>query len=308
MEGPIGSHVLLVLLDGIGIPPPGRVSALVFGHRFFARLSRERIVGLPSGGIGVPVNADLGTPGLPQSATGHTSILTGLNAAQAMGRHVCGFPTFTLRKILQERNILKDARTLGLQGAYVNGVRPLHHLISKRGLKSAMAIAAESVGQKLMGLKDVASLRALYHDFTNGELIKRGERLPRLKPKEAGRILARIAMGLNLSLYEYCLTDLVGHSKDQEMAMEQVVRLEEFIEGILEEMDLKKGHLLICSDHGNLEDLSVRTHTMNPVPLMLWGPRAYEIGTNVKGIQDIRACILRALSHQEIVGGELKTW
>jgi bisphosphoglycerate-independent phosphoglycerate mutase (AlkP superfamily) len=32
------------------------------------------------------------------------------------------------------------------------------------------------------------------------------------------------------------------------------------------------GVILITSDHGNMEDLSVRRHTLNPVPALIFGP------------------------------------
>ena len=39
------------------------------------------------------LNATLGVPGEPQSATGQTTLFTGINAPQAVGRHVRGFTT-----------------------------------------------------------------------------------------------------------------------------------------------------------------------------------------------------------------------
>jgi 2,3-bisphosphoglycerate-independent phosphoglycerate mutase len=32
--------------------------------------------------------------------------------------------------------------------------------------------------------------------------------------------------------------------------------------------------LVICSDHGNVEDASTKMHTTNPVPLLVVGPAA----------------------------------
>src|SRR5690606_4270140 len=46
------------------------------------------------------LDATLGVPGEPQSATGQTTLFTGVNAPQAVGRHVRGFPTAALREIL----------------------------------------------------------------------------------------------------------------------------------------------------------------------------------------------------------------
>jgi phosphopentomutase len=44
-----------------------------------------------------------------------------------------------------------------------------------------------------------------------------------------------------------------------------------FLVGILEGIDSGNTLLIITSDHGNLEDISIKTHTRNPVPLILYG-------------------------------------
>jgi hypothetical protein len=65
------------------------------------------------------LDASLGVPGLPQSATGQTSILTGVNAPAEMGRHISGFPGPTLRRILFEHSVLKRIRERGLSAKYL---------------------------------------------------------------------------------------------------------------------------------------------------------------------------------------------
>jgi len=54
--------------------------------------------------------------------------------------------------------------------------------------------------------------------------------------------------------------------------------------------------ILITSDHGNLEDLSTRRHTANPVPLLLVGDRklrrCFEGVTDLAGVSP---AILRIL-------------
>ena len=44
---------------------------------------------------------------------------------------------------------------------------------------------------------------------------------------------------------------------------------------LLDELQDGNNHtLVVTSDHGNVEDLSVKTHTYNPVPLIVSGPHA----------------------------------
>ncbi|HEY2923438.1 MAG TPA: hypothetical protein VGJ98_00560, partial [Candidatus Eisenbacteria bacterium] len=106
-----GRGVLLFFIDGIGVgsDDPDR-NPLATGEFPTLRLTASLT---PTARIGPPLmarglDASLGVPGLPQSATGQTSILTGINAPMAMGHHVSGFPGPTLRKILFEHSLLKQ--------------------------------------------------------------------------------------------------------------------------------------------------------------------------------------------------------
>ena len=44
---------------------------------------------------------------------------------------------------------------------------------------------------------------------------------------------------------------------------------------------------------GQLEDLSIKTHTRNPVPLIAWGKKKEDLLTQVHSIQDIAPVLLR---------------
>ncbi len=52
------------------------------------------------------VDATLGVDGLPQSGTGQTTLFTGVNAAQALGRHVPAFPGPRLKAIIEAEGLL----------------------------------------------------------------------------------------------------------------------------------------------------------------------------------------------------------
>ncbi len=287
--------LLMILVDGVGIPPKAMSDPLCQASAFFHGLRPDEPVPLPGGGWASPTRADMGLPGLPQSATGHTAILTGLNAARLLGRHLPGFPTTTLKALIRSGNIFSRLRRCGRKAVYANAYRPVHPLAIKRGLRGAAAMAAEEDGQRLMGVREILEGRALHHDFTNAILIQHGERLPPCTPRHAGRALARMAMTLDLTFFEYFLTDLAGHARDPAEAHEQLRRIGEFLEGVLEELDLGRTHILVCSDHGNIEDLSVRTHTRNLVPTLVWGPEADEIAFRIKGIEEIAHEVTRLL-------------
>ena len=50
--------------------------------------------------------------------------------------------------------------------------------------------------------------------------------------------------------------------------------------------------LLLTSDHGNIESMSERGHTRNPVPFISFGPKEAEIRANVKSLVDVTPTIL----------------
>lgn len=294
---------IMILLDGIGIAPNGSPDPLRSSLPWLRELDQENPLPIISDGWAVPTRADLGVPGLPQSGTGHTAILTGVNAALAVGRHVPGFPTPTLKRIIQAGNLLKRLNGAGFKASYVNALRPTHPIVRRKGLQSASTLAALSSGERLRGLEDIKDGRALHHDFTNQILIEQGEILPSWSPKEAGRRLARMALDSDLVLFEYFMTDLAGHSQDLREAHSQLGRINEFIQGLLEEADLTRGHLLVCSDHGNLEDLSVRTHTRNPVPTLIWGPQAHELAKRIGSIEQIAPTVLNLMHEARSAAG-----
>ncbi len=69
----------------------------------------------------------------------------------------------------------------------------------------------------------------------------------------------------DFTLYEYFLTDKAGHTQDRDRC-EQVLRdLDRFLAAYLEAAP-PGATTLLTSDHGNIEDLSTRSHTRNPVP------------------------------------------
>jgi hypothetical protein len=288
-------RVLMIIVDGIGISPslglPLKLDGDTGGHS-------ERVRPLPMGGLMVSTRADLDVPGLPQSATGHTTIITGVNAARYMGRHFPGYPMATLVRLIENGNLLKTAASMGLRATYINAFVSRPAILRGRTLRSASAVAAESTGQRFFSLHDLVEGNALYHDFTNEVLIQRGYNVPRLSPECAGRRLAMLAADTHLTLYEYFMTDLAGHSQDPFWASRELRKLERFIlSGVIRNLDISSTHVIVCSDHGNVEDLSTCTHTRNPVPTMIWGPQAGAAAEKIATIEDIAPVVENLLGY-----------
>ena len=91
--------LFMLFVDGVGIPPKSYFSGLPFfgfsqddfsWKRYLSR--RCEPLTLPFGGLVKPVDPKLGVKGIPQSATGQTSLLTGVNAQGVLGYHKSGYP------------------------------------------------------------------------------------------------------------------------------------------------------------------------------------------------------------------------
>lgn len=70
----------------------------------------------------------------------------------------------------------------------------------------------------------------------------------------------------------------------------------------MENWDDTEGLILITSDHGNLEDLSTRRHTLNPVPLLIIGAQSLrdEFFHRIKDLAGVAPAILELLASRII--------
>jgi bisphosphoglycerate-independent phosphoglycerate mutase (AlkP superfamily) len=59
----------------------------------------------------------------------------------------------------------------------------------------------------------------------------------------------------------------------------------------------------MTSDHGNIENMTERTHTRNPVPLIVFGPRENTIRERVESLEDITPAILAAFDQCSVILG-----
>ena len=286
--------VLLFFVDGVGLGEPDPDKNPLFA----ARLARLRLArGLPSpdrAAILVPTDACLGVSGLPQSATGQTSILAGVNAPSLVGQHVSGFCTASLAALLDGHSLFNRVKALGGAATFANAYTP-RYLKNPPRFLSVTTVATAKAGLRFRTLGDLARGDAVFHDFTNRLLPARGYYLPPITPTEAGARLAAIAQAHTFTMYEHFLTDLAGHAQDMANAVEVLENLEEFLGALLMRVDLSTHLVILTSDHGNLEDLSVKTHTRNPVPTLLWGAGAADVASGIRDLSDIAPAILRHL-------------
>jgi 2,3-bisphosphoglycerate-independent phosphoglycerate mutase len=250
----------------------------------------------PSGML-VPTDATLGVPGLPQSATGQTTLFTGVNAAQAIGEHLGPYPNDALRGILSHDNIFQRLLAFKHRVAFANAYPPIffERLARNSARRSATSYAAQAAGVRYRNIDDLRMGRAVSAFVTNDRWIAAGADVPPITAYQAGKNLARIAREYDFTLFEYFLTDAAGHRGDPEFTTRVLTEVDQLLSGVLAEMD-SDTLLITTSDHGNIEDAFAKGHTLNPVPTLLIGPAAGAIATRIHSLVDLTPAIVEALA------------
>lgn len=248
----------------------------------------------------VPTDARLGIPGLPQSGTGQTTIFTGVNAPAAIGEHLGPYPNQALRDILAQNNIFHQVQALGLTTAFGNAYPPFffERLARGKARRTATLQSAIAAGVRLRGVEDLARGEAVSGlSMTNQFWAENGAPVPLITPHQAGHNLIHIAHEHHFTAFEYAPTDIVGHKDDRQAILKVLDELDEFLGGIIESMNLAQDLVIVTSDHGNVEDWSVRGHTLNPVPTILIGARREELARRIRSLVDITPGIVELLIH-----------
>jgi hypothetical protein len=221
------------------------------------------------------LDACLGVPGLPQSATGQAVLLTGLNVPARSGGHYGPKPNQTIAAYLQDTLFSRFVR-LGKRAALLNAYPEgyFQRVRSGKWLYSAIPQAVVNAGLPLFTAEDFYAGRAVSADLTgHGWRERLGHAdAPLLSPRAAGRRLAALASNYDFAMFEYWPSDYAGHGQDWQTAVTLLKTLDGVLDGLVEKWD-DRGLIVVTSDHGNLEDLSTRRHTPNPVPCLLIGPQ-----------------------------------
>jgi len=266
--------ILMFFIDGLGLGPgdPMRNPLATFDPQALKCFEKGPLQ-VPLGGVCLATDATLDTEGLPQSATGQTTLFTGVNAARLVGRHLPGFPNTRLRQIIGTSSLFGRLTDAGLRVSFANTYTDTFFESPPRW-KSVTTVMCESAGVRQWRVNDMQAQDSLFMDFTNRLLIERGVSVPLLSPDDAASRLTRHCRRFDFCLYEYFLTDMTAHRGSFEEAVAVVRDLDALVAGVLRRLDLSRHSVVLVSDHGNIEDLSTRAHTRGQVPTMLWGPIA----------------------------------
>jgi 2,3-bisphosphoglycerate-independent phosphoglycerate mutase len=301
-------RLVVVFLDGVGLGeadptknPLARadmpvVRSLLEG----GRLVREQAGTVTRHASLLALDARLGVPGLPQSGTGQTTLLTGVNAPALLGYHDGPYPNQQLRALLDRGNLFRSFLASGHPVAYANAYtdRFLHRIDRGTQRLSANSWAALLAGLTLRGAQELQAGRAVSGLLTNDYFRQQGYKVPLITPEQAGGNLALLAREHTLSYFEFWITDLAGHRRDWELAIDILQQLDRFLSGILSHLDLTRSAVLVISDHGNLEDMSTPRHTLNPAMALLTGAHHATMAAQLKDLTDVTPTLLTTVTQK----------
>lgn len=298
--------VLMIFIDGVGIGEndPAKNPFIKKGFNTFTEIFGS-IPHLENQYINngdnyiFPTDALLGVGGIPQSGTGQVSILCGVNAPQIVGKHFGPFPYSTTVPIIKEQNIFKYFKSKRKKVLFANAYPKVFfdYINSGKTRFGTISMAALFSKIKINRATDVRKGLALTPEITNERWNTRLKyNLPVVKPELAAKRLLKLALRNNFTLYEYYLTDHIGHGRIAEEFDDVFNNLDRFLFTILKEMDRNKITLLVCSDHGNLEDISVKNHTLNPALTLTAGLNSLKLALTIKNISQIKGAIIKYCS------------
>ncbi|MGQ9706156.1 MAG: metalloenzyme [bacterium] len=296
---------LFIFIDGLGLgindneTNPIVKYGLLSIERYFGTLTIDNISEpiLRDGHLSVPLDTTHGVPGIPQSATGTATLLTGINCAKYMGRHCPAYPSKRLKALIRKENIFTKLSGLGFEVDFANAYRrPWFWQLW--GVRASVTTISALSG--IGWLRDIEMLKrgdAVYHDIDNSSLIERGYNVPFITPENAGENLLRIVRDSDFTLFEFFLTDIAGHSLDMIYASSVLLILNSFLITILDNLP-KNMLFVLSSDHGNIEDITTKKHTTNPVPGLFIGDNEFlnEKKDKLKSIADITPMIIEYMT------------
>lgn len=300
-------NVILLFLDGVGIGKPlpavnpffkanlPTLQSLLGKELFSAKRKRVSTANAEL----VPVNATLGVAGLPQSGTGQTAIFTGMNAAKFIKRHFGPYPTTELRSVIHEKNIFRQLKALNKSVVFANAFPKQFFEYTESGTRRLTVTTLSCImsGVPLLTADVLRANRAVSADLHRERWPEMGYHdLTPITSHEAGRHLAEIAREYDFTLFEYWLTDHAGHSQDMANAVEVIQRFDAFLGGLLEHVDRDRTLIVLISDHGNIEELSTKSHTRNAVPCIAIGKSRKQFVAKTRNLTHITPAIVNVLT------------
>ncbi len=296
-------RILFIFLDGVGLGPSGPHNPLS-EHRLpgFEGLAGNQPWSADARPVETnthlfrPIDARLGVEGLPQSGTGQATLFTGVNCAEVVGRHFGPYPHSETHEVIARYNIFSRILGHDRTAAFANAYPPIFFDESRR--RNRWTVTTLSCSEAGIPIRDVDALkngRGIAADLTGRAWREKLDvDIPLRTEKDAARRLHEIHLDHDFTLFEYYLTDKAGHGRVREPTA-IVQGLNRFFSALLDIVEPRRSLLLVTSDHGNIEDLSIKTHTLNPVPLIAYGTGAHHFA-GVKDLTGVTPASINALT------------
>ena len=131
-------------------------------------------------------------------------------------------------------------------------------------------------------------------DLTRETIQDRYPDIPVISPQRAAEHLFAIARENDFTLYEFYQTDVSGHSMDYARACDVLRLYDKFLATLVRFTEAAGITLVMTADHGNVEAMDERAHTLNPVPFVVYGPGEAEIRARVDSLTDVTPALLDA--------------
>ena len=251
------SGIVWLALDGVGHPadaPPD--SAWEQELPALGPLTRA----------GLALDTRLGVPGLPQSGTGQSCWLTGRDAVRAMGEHFGPYPGPTLQTLLRQHSLPVRLTAAGGRAAILNFYPPAYFAAHARRPRHGCfpySFLAAGLSLNPAGVPNVSPTLGLSYGspwtatHTPIELRRQGQHI------------ARAARQHDLLVLDLWLSDLLGHQGGLDAPPELLPAARRYfqqLDALIAGLQDGGARLMLSSDHGNIENLSVKAHTLARVP------------------------------------------
>ncbi|HKK45461.1 MAG TPA: alkaline phosphatase family protein [Balneolaceae bacterium] len=297
--------VIFLFIDGVGLGDSNDSNPFYQNkYQGFTTMSGKQPFGCKSDEIKDSnhvfkhVDATLEVEGLPQSGTGQTTLFSGENAPKEIGKHFGPYPHSGIKHLLREQSLFKKAHQQGKECQFMNAYPDIFFKkAKKRDRWSCTTLMTRSANVKLNTTTEVKQGTALTAGLTQQAWRKHLDiDVPVISPEEAADRLLVQAEKYDLLLHEYYLTDKAGHSQELEKADRYLSIYDRFLWQLINHAD-SQITIVLSSDHGNVEDLSIKTHTFNKVPLFGYGPGAHHF-KDARSIMDVTPGILNILEEE----------
>lgn len=292
---------IMVFIDGVGIGKKDPVSNPFFRYGFktfselfgeIPHLDKQRLTGKNS--FFFPVDPLMGVPDIPLSGTGQTAIFCGVNAPKLIGKHFGPYPYSTLVPVIREKNIFLEFMKRKKKVAFANAYPKVFfdYVNSGRRRLSVTTLSCLLNGMRLNNISDLHRGNALSAEIDNRRLVeKMNYKMPIIKPETAANRLLRIGSKNHFTLFEIFHTDHLGHGRNVEWLQYTTGVLDRFLYQLMTKLTSNMT-LVVCSDHGNFEDLSIKMHTLNPAIGITAGKNAEFLSKKIKKLYDIKPAIM----------------